>query len=63
MMTGLKPINAMVPANHNHQHELIIGDHQTDKIVVTIDTILNQKHWNNGRDEEKELYYIYVTVG
>ena len=61
MMTGLKPINALVAIGCD-QHELIVGNCQTGK-TVTINTILNQKHWNNGRDEEKKLYCIYVAVG
>ena len=62
MMTGLKPIDTMVLADHDHQHEIIIGDRQTSKTVVAIDTILNQKHWNDHRDEEKKLYCIYVAA-
>ncbi|KIM59002.1 hypothetical protein SCLCIDRAFT_1188269 [Scleroderma citrinum Foug A] len=63
MMTRLEPIDTMVLADRNHQCELIIGDHQTGKTVVAIDTILNQKCWNDRRDEEKKLYCIYVTAG
>ncbi|KIM64048.1 hypothetical protein SCLCIDRAFT_23896 [Scleroderma citrinum Foug A] len=63
MMTRLEPINTMVLADHNRQREIIIGDCQTGKTVVAIDTILNQKRWNNCRDEEKKLYCIYVTAG
>jgi len=62
MMTGLKPIDAMVPIGRG-QRELIIGDRQTGKTAVAIDTILNQKRWNNGNDEEKKLYCVYVAVG
>jgi F0F1-type ATP synthase alpha subunit len=39
---------------------LIIGDHQTGKTAVAIDTILNQERWNNGNDESKKLYCVYV---
>ncbi|KIM67529.1 hypothetical protein SCLCIDRAFT_107435 [Scleroderma citrinum Foug A] len=63
MMTGLEPINTMVLADHDCQCEIIIGDRQTSKTVVAIDTILNQKRWNDHRDEEKKLYCIYVTAG
>ena len=63
MMTRLKPIDTMVLADRDHQREIIIGDHQTSKTVVTIDTILNQKRWNDRRDEEKKLYCIYVAAG
>jgi len=62
MMTGLKPIDAMVPIGRG-QRELIIGDRQTGKTAVAIDTILNQKRWNDGKDEEKKLYCVYVAVG
>ncbi|KAF8262149.1 P-loop containing nucleoside triphosphate hydrolase protein [Lactarius quietus] len=60
MMTGIKPIDAMVPISHG-QRELIIGDRQTGKTAVAIDTILNQKRWNDSRDKEKKLYCVYVT--
>ncbi|KAJ3720986.1 P-loop containing nucleoside triphosphate hydrolase protein [Lentinula raphanica] len=62
MMTGLKPIDAMVPIGRG-QRELIIGDRQTGKTAVAIDTILNQKRWNEGKDETKKLYCVYVAVG
>ncbi|KAF8920871.1 ATP synthase F1 alpha subunit [Mucidula mucida] len=62
MMTGLKPIDAMVPIGRG-QRELIIGDRQTGKTAVAIDTILNQKRWNDGQDESKKLYCVYVAVG
>ena len=62
MMTGIKPIDAMVPIGRG-QRELIIGDRQTGKTAVAIDTILNQKRWNEGKDEEKKLYCVYVAVG
>lgn len=47
MQTGLKPIDAMVPVGRG-QRELIIGDRQTGKTAVALDTILNQKRWNDG---------------
>ncbi|KAF8266368.1 P-loop containing nucleoside triphosphate hydrolase protein [Lactarius quietus] len=62
MTTGIKPIDAMVPISHG-QREIIIGDRQTGKTAVAIDTILNQKRWNDGRDKEKKLYCVYVAVG
>ncbi|KAF8502034.1 P-loop containing nucleoside triphosphate hydrolase protein, partial [Russula emetica] len=66
MMTGIKPIDAMVPIGRG-QRELIIGDHQTGKTTpvttVAIDTILNQRRWNEGKDEEKKFYCVYVAVG
>ena len=61
-MTGLKPINVVVPIGRG-QSELIIGDCQTSRTVVAIDTILNQKHWNDGKDDEKKLYCVYVAIG
>ena len=62
MMTGIKPIDAMVPIGRG-QRELIIGDRQTGKTAVAIDTILNQKRWNDGKDESQKLYCVYVAVG
>ncbi|CAE7074812.1 unnamed protein product [Rhizoctonia solani] len=62
MQTGLKPIDAMVPIGRG-QRELIIGDRQTGKTAVAIDTILNQKRWNDGQEEDKKLYCVYVAVG
>ncbi|KAJ6465670.1 P-loop containing nucleoside triphosphate hydrolase protein [Mycena vulgaris] len=61
MMTHLKPIDAMV-ISHG-QHELIIGDRQTGKIAVTVDTILDQKRWNAGQAETNILYCVYVAIG
>lgn len=62
MMAGLKPIDAIVPIGRG-QRELIIGDRQTSKTAIAIDTILNQKRWNDGQDEDKKLYCVYVAVG
>lgn len=62
MLTGLKPVDAMVPIGRG-QRELIIGDRQTGKTAVALDTILNQKRWNDGNDESKKLYCVYVAVG
>jgi len=62
MMTGLKSIDAMVPIGRG-QRELIIGDRQTGKTAVALDTILNQKSLNNGTDEKKKLYCVYVAIG
>ena len=62
MLTGLKPIDATVPIGRG-QRELIIGDRQTGKAAIAIDTILHQKHWNNGNDEVKKLHYVYIAVG
>ncbi|ODV80895.1 F1F0-ATPase complex, F1 alpha subunit [Suhomyces tanzawaensis NRRL Y-17324] len=62
MQTGLKSVDALVPVGRG-QRELIIGDRQTGKTAVALDTILNQKRWNNGTDESKKLYCVYVAVG
>jgi F-type H+-transporting ATPase subunit alpha len=64
MATGLKAIDAMIPVGRG-QRELIIGDRQTGKTAVALDTILNQKAYNDaaGDDESKKLYCIYVAVG
>lgn len=62
MQTGLKSVDALVPIGRG-QRELIIGDRQTGKTAVALDTILNQKRWNNGNDESKKLYCVYVAVG
>jgi F-type H+-transporting ATPase subunit alpha len=62
VQTGLKSVDAMVPIGRG-QRELIIGDRQTGKTAVALDAILNQKRWNNGTDETKKLYCIYVAVG
>ncbi|KAJ6572827.1 P-loop containing nucleoside triphosphate hydrolase protein [Mycena vulgaris] len=61
MMTSLKPIDAMVISRG--QHELIISDRQTGKTAVTVDTILNQKRWNDGQAESKILHCVYVAIG
>ena len=62
MQTGLKAIDSLVPIGRG-QRELIIGDRQTGKTAVAIDTFLNQKPINKGTDESRKLYCIYVAVG
>ncbi|WP_159999447.1 F0F1 ATP synthase subunit alpha [Roseomonas sp. 18066] len=62
MQTGIKAIDALIPIGRG-QRELVIGDRQTGKTAVIIDTILNQKAINAGDDESKKLYCIYVAVG
>jgi len=62
VQTGLKAIDALVPVGRG-QRELIIGDRQTGKSAVAIDTFINQKSANQGTDENKKLYCIYVAVG
>ncbi|NBU28075.1 MAG: F0F1 ATP synthase subunit alpha, partial [Caulobacteraceae bacterium] len=62
VQTGLKAIDALIPVGRG-QRELIIGDRQTGKTAVAIDTILNQKAANAGDDESAKLYCIYVAIG
>ena len=62
VQTGLKALDALVPIGRG-QRELIIGDRQTGKTAVAIDTIINQKDVNAGDDESRKLYCIYVAVG
>ncbi|EZP55384.1 MULTISPECIES: F0F1 ATP synthase subunit alpha [Sphingomonas] len=62
MQSGLKAIDALVPVGRG-QRELIIGDRQTGKSAVAIDTFINQKTVNAGSDESKKLYCVYVAVG
>ena len=62
MQTGIKAIDALIPIGRG-QRELIIGDRQTGKTAVIIDTIINQKQVNAGDDESKKLFCIYVAIG
>lgn len=62
MQTGIKSIDALLPIGRG-QRELIIGDRQTGKTTVCIDTIINQKNANKGTDETKKLYCVYVAIG
>src|SRR6186997_2075325 len=62
MQTGLKAIDSLVPIGRG-QRELIIGDRQTGKTAVAIDTFLNQKPINQGTDESRKLYCVYVAIG
>ncbi len=62
MQTGLKAIDALIPIGRG-QRELIIGDRQTGKTAIALDTIINQKPINQGSDESKKLYCIYVAIG
>ena len=62
MATGIKAIDSMIPVGRG-QRELIIGDRQTGKTAIAIDTILNQKAINEGDDESAKLYCVYVVVG
>jgi F-type H+-transporting ATPase subunit alpha len=62
MQTGLKALDALVPVGRG-QRELIIGDRQTGKTAIVIDTFMNQKQINQSGDESKKLYCIYVAIG
>src|SRR6201995_1136309 len=62
VQTGLKALDALVPVGRG-QRELIIGDRQTGKTAVAIDTFINQRAANAGDDESQKLYCIYVALG
>ncbi|AZN70446.1 F0F1 ATP synthase subunit alpha [Georhizobium profundi] len=62
MSTGLKAIDALIPVGRG-QRELVIGDRQTGKTAIILDTFLNQKSLNEGTDESQKLYCVYVAVG
>ena len=62
MQTGLKAIDSLIPIGRG-QRELIIGDRQTGKTAVAVDTIINQKSINESEDEKKKLYCVYVAIG
>merc|ERR1712080_457965 len=62
MQTGIKAVDSLVPIGRG-QRELIIGDRQTGKTAVAVDTIINQLRFNNSADESKKLYCIYVAIG
>ena len=62
MQTGIKALDALVPIGRG-QRELIIGDRQTGKTAIAVDTILNQKSVNQSKNEKDKLYCIYVAIG
>jgi len=62
MSTGIKAIDALIPVGRG-QRELVIGDRQTGKTAILLDTIINQKSINAGTDEKAKLYCVYVAVG
>ncbi len=62
MQTGIKALDALVPIGRG-QRELIIGDRQTGKTAVAVDTILNQKNVNQSKNEKDKLYCVYVAIG
>ncbi len=62
VQTGLKAIDSLIPIGRG-QRELIIGDRQTGKTAIILDTIINQKQFNEGDEESKKLYCLYVAIG
>ena len=62
MQTGIKAIDSLIPIGRG-QRELIIGDRQTGKTAIAIDTIINQRNVNQSADEKQKLYCIYVAIG
>jgi len=62
MQTGIKAVDSLVPIGRG-QRELIIGDRQTGKTAVAVDTIINQKRFNEAGDVKKKLFCIYVAIG
>ncbi len=62
MQTGLKAVDALIPIGRG-QRELIIGDRQTGKTAIAVDTILNQREINAAGEESEKLYCIYVAIG
>ncbi|KAH9415507.1 LOW QUALITY PROTEIN: ATP synthase subunit alpha blw, mitochondrial [Dermatophagoides pteronyssinus] len=62
MLTGMKAVDSLVPIGRG-QRELIIGDRQTGKTAIAIDTIINQRRFNDGSEEKKKLFCIYVAIG
>src|SRR5438552_10360240 len=62
MQTGIKAIDSLIPIGRG-QRELIIGDRQTGKTAIAVDTIINQRTVNQSGDEKVKLYCIYVAIG
>ena len=62
MLSGIKAVDSLVPIGRG-QRELIIGDRQTGKTAIAIDTIINQKKFNEAEDIKKKLFCIYVAIG
>ena len=62
LQTGIKSIDSLIPIGKG-QRELIIGDRQTGKTAIAIDTIINQKKAHDGHDENQKIYCIYVAIG
>nr|AYV89134.1 ATP synthase subunit alpha [Tetranychus truncatus] len=62
MLSGIKAVDSLVPVGRG-QRELIIGDRQTGKTAIAVDTIINQKRFNDADDKKKKLFCIYVAIG
>ncbi len=62
MQTGLKAVDSLIPIGRG-QRELIIGDRQTGKTAIAVDTVINQKDINSSPDAKRHLYCVYVAVG
>jgi F-type H+-transporting ATPase subunit alpha len=62
VQTGIKSIDSLIPIGRG-QRELIIGDRQTGKTTIALDTMLNQKHAHNSGDDKNKIYCIYVAIG
>ncbi|MFQ5984099.1 MAG: F0F1 ATP synthase subunit alpha [Alphaproteobacteria bacterium] len=62
VQTGIKALDSLIPIGRG-QRELIIGDRQTGKTAIALDTIINQRAVNDSDDESKKLYCIYVAIG
>ncbi|ESZ03278.1 MULTISPECIES: F0F1 ATP synthase subunit alpha [unclassified Mesorhizobium] len=62
MSTGLKAIDALIPVGRG-QRELVIGDRQTGKTAIILDTMLNQKAVHDNGPEKEKLYCVYVAIG
>jgi F-type H+-transporting ATPase subunit alpha len=62
MQTGIKALDSLIPVGRG-QRELIIGDRQTGKTAIAIDTIINQRAVNESDDESRRLYCVYVAIG
>lgn len=62
MLTGIKAVDSLVPIGRG-QRELIIGDRQTGKTAIAIDTIINQRRFNDSSEDKKKLFCIYVAIG
>src|SRR4029079_16863087 len=62
VQTGIKAVDALIPIGRG-QRELIIGDRQTGKTALAVDTMLNQKRSHDVNDEANKIYCVYVAIG